>query len=166
MRLMTTGKIGINTIKKWEGLCKKAYRYKNGDYQEKYLTIGYGHYGPDVKEGQTITEEEAEALLRKDLVQFEKEVNSLGKNLRQEQFDALVVWMYNLGVGNFRSSTLRKKLLADADDVEVTEQMIRWVRAGGKVTKGLQKRRVEEANIFLGYELYYFDDKEQAIKKR
>ena len=166
MTLMTTSNAGIDAIKKWEQFLPKGVYLSFNGVREKYPTIGWGHNGPDVKTGEYITQEAADELLHKDLTAFEQEVNALGKNLTQAQFDALVSWIYNLGTGNFRSSTLRKKILSEAPDEQITDQMVRWVRARGQVLLGLKKRRVAEANMFLGTTLYYIDKNEVICKRR
>ncbi len=159
MKKMTTGKAGLDLIKGYEGLRLEAYRCPAG-----VATIGYGHT-KGVKMGQTITEEEANDFLVEDISPIERLLNSLGINFRQEQFDALVSWIFNLGQGNFIHSTLLKKIKADASDEEITEQIIRWINANKKPLLGLKKRRIAEANMFLGYDKYYLDG-DNNIKKR
>ena len=90
---------GINLIKSFEGLRLKAYKPVS---TEKYYTIGYGHYGADVKQDMTITQEYADALLRLDLDRFERAVNSYQRNWTQNQFDALVSFTFNCGVANLK----------------------------------------------------------------
>lgn len=106
---MQTSDKGIALIKGFEGLRLKAYKCSAGVW-----TIGYGHT-KGVKEGQTITEAEAETLLREDLRTFEVGVSSLVTVfLHQCQFDALVSFAFNLGVGAIKGSTLLKKINARA----------------------------------------------------
>ncbi len=93
---------GMNHIKNWEGLRLKAYKCPAGVW-----TIGYGHTGPDVKPGGTITQAQADALLDKDTDDAESAVNTLVKvPLSQNQFDALVSFVFNTGIGSFKNSTL------------------------------------------------------------
>lgn len=165
MRLMTTSVDGINAIKKWESFTPVGKHFVFNGKAEKYPTIGYGHYGPDIAVGQKITEEQAVELLAKDLAKFESEVNKLNVNMRQEQFDALVSLIYNIGIANFGSSSARKLVMEKADDVAITDKIILWVKAQGKPLLGLKRRRVKEANTFLGYELYYIDN-DGNIKKK
>lgn len=160
MTLMTTSQQGRDFIKQFESLKLQAYKAVE---TEKYYTIGYGHYGADVKKDMTITKEKAEAMFNEDIKPFEKEVNNLHINLTQGQFDALVSWIYNLGQGNFISSTMRKMIVAGANDEEITDQMIKWVNSNGKPLNGLKKRRVAEANMFLGKQRYIYS--EGLIKK-
>ncbi len=140
---MKTSKAGIELIKKYEGLRLASYVDSAG-----VLTIGYGHTG-GVKMGDVITKEEAERLLIEDLSVAENEINRYGLNLCQNQFDALVSFVYNVGIGNFRKSTLLKKLLADPNDPTIASEFNRWIYAGGRVLQGLVKRRSEEARLYF-----------------
>ena len=159
MKKMTTSRLGLRLIKDFEGLRLAAYKCPAGVW-----TIGFGHT-KGVKQGQVITEAQACDYLVEDIGPIERQLNKLGINFRQEQFDALVSWIFNLGWGNFSNSTLKKKIIADAKDEDITAEFIKWINAGGKPLPGLKKRRVAEANMFVGYELYYLDDKNN-IKKR
>lgn len=135
---------GIKLIQDFEGLELKAYKDSVG-----VLTIGWGSTGSHVTEGMTITKEQAEQLLKKDLERFEKGVSDLVKvPLNRNQFDALVSFSFNLGLGNLKSSTLLKKLNA-SDYTGASEEFERWNRAGGKVLKGLTRRRIAERDLFL-----------------
>lgn len=138
--------IGLDLIKSCETLQLTAYRALK---TEKYLTIGYGHYGPDVKEGQTITKEEATKLLQQDVQTAENELNQLIKQnvlLTQNQFDALCSLVFNIGVGKFRKSTLRKKLLNHIQSVDC--EFMKWVYSGGHYVQGLYNRRKKEVELF------------------
>ena len=149
MTLMKTSDAGLELIKKFEGLRLKAYKCPAG-----VLTIGYGHTGKDVTSGMEINEEHATALLKQDVRKAEVSLNALGINFSQRSFDALVSWIFNLGVGSFGKSTLRKTIVALAADEAVTDELVKWVNAGGKPLLGLKRRRVAEANLFLGKERY------------
>ena len=139
---MRTGPDGIELIRHFEGCRFDAYLCPAGVW-----TIGYGHTA-NVKEGDTIDQEAAEAFLIEDLESFERDVSRLVEvPLTQQQFDALVSWTFNLGAGNLAESTLLKKL-NNYQYAEVPEQMMRWVRAGGQVLDGLVKRRAAEAALF------------------
>jgi lysozyme len=139
---MRTGPQGIELIRHFEGCRFDAYLCPAGVW-----TIGYGHTA-DVKEGDSIDQEAAEAFLIEDLETFEQAVTRLVEvPLTQQQFDALVSWTFNLGAGNLAESTLLRKL-NNYQYVEVPEQMMRWVRAGGKVLDGLVRRRAAEAALF------------------
>ena len=135
----------IEQIKKFEGLSLKAYKPVP---TEKYYTIGYGHYSSGVKMGQTITMAQADALLRGDLLPCEKYINSLNLDLTQGQFDALVDFAFNFGVGNLRNSTLLKKVRINAPVDEIQAEFRKWNKAGGKVLQGLVKRREWEALMY------------------
>lgn len=144
---------GIDLIKKYEGLRLKAYKPVE---TEKYWTIGYGHYGADVSENMVISEIDAEYFLSKDLEKSVKAVDKYNKiyNFNQNQFDALVSFTYNCGVGNL------KKLLDDGkrDIPTISNKILEYNKGGGKVLKGLVKRRSEEQNLFntfCGGDIYY-----------
>lgn len=155
---MTTSYEGLALIKAFESLRLFAYRCPAG-----VPTIGYGHT-KGVKMGQAITEKQAEEFLMEDVRPIEKYINDIGINFRQEQFDALVSWIFNLGAGNFQHSTLFKKICEDAPDREITDQMIKWINSNGKPLLGLKRRRIAEANIFLSTEAYKLDNDNNIIK--
>ena len=129
--------------KVYEGVKPEAYRAPAGMW-----TLAYGHTG-DFEEGQTITEEEAEELLRQDVAFAEDAVTDFVEgDLTQGQFDALVCFVFNIGVGAFRESTLLR-LLNQGDSEGAAEQFLRWNKAGGKVLAGLTRRREAERELFL-----------------
>ena len=133
---------GLNLIISFEGFCPKATKAVK---TEKYYTIGYGHYGKDVVENQTITKEDALTLLKKDMKRFETKVMKYNNcyNFTQNEFDSLVSFAYN--VGNIDQLTAKgtrtKKEIADA--------MLLYIKSGGKVLNGLRKRRNKERELFL-----------------
>lgn len=145
---MTTSNKGKDLIKQFEGLRLDAYRCPAG-----IPTIGWGHT-KGVKMGQHITIAQAEEMLVEDIAPIERILNGMKINFQQEQFDALVSWIFNLGGGAFRGSTMHQRILEDANDEEITDQMVKWVYSGREMLTGLMRRRVEEANLFLGYERY------------
>lgn len=130
---------------------------------ERYWTIGYGHYGAEVKPGQTITQTQAEVLLEQDVRPIEALLNRMNVNFRQGQFDALVSWIYNLGAGNFNNSTMKKYIMQRRKDEDITDQLVKWVSCWGKPLLGLKKRRVAEANLWLGREAYRIVGADQRI---
>mgnify|MGYP003651395373 CR=1 FL=1 len=137
---------GLSLIKKFEGCRLEAYKCSGGVW-----TIGYGHT-ENVNEGDTITQEKADKLLKSDIESFEVYVNySVMVELDQGQFDALVAWTFNLGPGNLRESTMLKKL-NEADYTSVPNEMKRWNKAGGKTLDGLIRRRNAEALLFQSKE--------------
>ena len=137
----------IDFIKEKEGFREVAYRQNKN---EKYLTLGYGHYGSDVKEGQTITQEHAERLLIADLKGYTeavlKECEHLALN--QNELDALVSFTYNCGLGNL------KKLIKNRNKEEIAEHITAYTKSGSEANrKGLLARREQEKEMFLGGEL-------------
>jgi lysozyme len=137
---------GLSLIKRFEGCRLEAYKCSGGVW-----TIGYGHT-ENVNEGDTITQEKADKLLKSDIESFEVYVNySVMVELDQGQFDALVAWTFNLGPGNLRESTMLKKL-NKADYTSVPNEMKRWNKAGGKTLDGLIRRRNAEALLFQSKE--------------
>ena len=137
---MRTGEAGINLIKSFEGLRLKAYKPVA---TEKYYTIGYGHYGADVKPDMVISNAHAEALLRLDLDKFERAVNSYERNWNQNQFDALVSFTFNCGVANL------KRLVTNRTNAQIAQAIVKYNKAGGKVLKGLVRRREAEQALFM-----------------
>lgn len=131
-------------IKEFEGLRLESYVCAGGK-----LTIGYGHT-KGVKKGQKIDKEMANKLLQEDVEYFEKFLvkEPYAEDITQSQWDALVSFIFNLGIGNFESSTLRKKILRDIDDPTIPDEFRRWVYSKGKVLKGLVKRREWEAQMY------------------
>ena len=159
MTLMKISQKGIDLIKKFEGCKLYAYRDSVG-----VATIGYGHI-KGVKMGMSITQQQAETFLKDDIKPVETFLNGMGINYTQGQFDALTSWIFNLGQGNFKSSTMYKYIVARKSDLEITDQMVKWHNAGGKPLIGLKKRRCEEANMFLGRDVYYVDSLGNIKKK-
>jgi len=136
---------GIDALlKKFEGCKLKAYRCPAG-----ICTIGYGHTSaagsPEVTDGMTITQKQCDDILRQDLVKYETAVTGLVKQpLTQHQFDVLVDFAYNAGVGALKSSTLLKKINAGDFDA-VPAELMKWTKGGGKVLPGLVRRRQAES---------------------
>ena len=126
---------GRALIEKFEGLRLTAYQDMVGVW-----TIGYGHTGPDVKAGLTITQQQAEQLLINDLARFNNGVNALVTvKINQNQFDALISFSYNLGLGSLQQSTLLR-LLNAGNFQAAADQFPRWDRAGGKEVAGAALR--------------------------
>lgn len=112
-------------------------------------TVGYGHTGSDVTDNGTITQEQAESLLQRDLEAFSGHINRLvNVELTQNQFDALVSLCYNIGAGNFSNSTLLR-LLNTGDYEGAANEFWKWRRGGGKILQGLVTRRAKEKELFL-----------------
>ena len=139
---MKISKAGIDFIIGFEGFSAKACKCVS---TEKYYTIGYGHYGSDVKKDDTITKEEARKLLEADLLSFEKKVSKYDSkyDFNQNEFDALVSFAYN--VGNIDQLTAKGTRTRD----KIAECMLRYNKSGGIVLNGLTKRREAERKLFL-----------------
>lgn len=141
---------GLDLIKKFEGFSAKPYLCSAG-----VPTIGYGstYYANGVKVKMTdspISEEWAEELLQKVVTHYERGVDSMTRDdINQNQFDALVSFAYNVGLTNYKNSTLLKRINANPKDPDIQKQFMKWVRAGGKVIKGLINRRTIEANLYF-----------------
>ena len=134
---------GIDLVAASEGCRLTAYRDSVG-----VLTIGYGHTGRDVYEGQTITQDEAEQLLLRDVRIAELDVKAVVKvPISQRQYDALVDFAFNLGGPALQGSTLLR-LLNVGDYAGADAEFKKWDHAGGKVLPGLTKRRAAEAALF------------------
>ena len=135
---------GISLIKKFEGCELESYQDSVGVW-----TIGYGHT-KDVKEGMTISKEQADNMLLNELDEYCEHVEkAVQVNLDQCQFDALVSWTYNLGPTNLNKSSMLVEINNKNWD-EVPHQIKRWNKAGGKVLQGLVRRREAEALLFQG----------------
>lgn len=134
-------------IKKFESLRTEAYRCPAGVW-----TIGWGHT-EGVRPGQTITEAEAEALLRADVEAIEARLDALtreaGVTLSENRRTALVSFIFNVGFGAFSRSTLWCKIKDDPDDPAIAAEFARWKYAGGKVMPGLVRRRSQEAALYF-----------------
>jgi lysozyme len=141
---MNISQEGISLIKKFEGCELEAYKCAAGVW-----TIGYGHT-KDVKEGDSILKEDAESMLMHELQKYCNDVDIAVKvDLKQNEFDALVSWTYNLGLTNLNSSTMLR-VLNEGKHNEVPAQIKRWNKASGQVKQGLVRRREAEALMFEG----------------
>ena len=140
---MKTSPKGIALIKEFEGLRLKAYKCPGGVW-----TIGYGHTA-GVKPGMVISEAQAEEYLTADLIASEKYLNNLRLAINQNQFDALISFIYNVGTGNFSRSTLLRKVRANPQDNSIMDEFLRWVYSKGRVLPGLQRRRLAEMKLYF-----------------
>ena len=135
---MKIDKYGEKLIKKFESCKLTAYKV---DKAEKFFTIGYGHYGPDVKKDMKISKERANELFRKDIKFFEDCVNkSVKVKINQSMFNALVSFTYNVGYGNLKNSSLLK-YVNKKQFKKASNEFKKWNKCGGKVLKGLVNRR-------------------------
>jgi len=141
---------GIALIKHHEGVRLKPYQDC-----VKLWTVGVGHLIGDGKSlspewNKVFTMEEVDGILRKDLARFEQGVSKFCPvQLTQGEFDALISFSFNLGLGVLQRSTLRQKILRN-DKKGAAEEFTKYVRAGGKIIKGLVTRRNDEKQLFLG----------------
>ena len=145
---MKTSEDGLRLIKSFEGCRLTAYLCPAGVW-----TIGWGHTGRDVTPGLRWTQEQVDSALVRDLDRFEQGVSAAVKvKLTQHQFDALVSFSYNNGVGSLQQSTLLR-MLNGGDYYGASLQFARWNKAsiGGQMTvlAGLTRRRAAEAQLFL-----------------
>lgn len=141
---------GLALIVQFEGLHKKLSDGRYAAYlcPANVPTI-YAGCTEGVKLGMVVTKEEGEAMFAKELAKFEAAVDRLVTvELNQNQFDALVSFSYNCGVGALQKSTLLKKLNA-GDYKGAASQFKQWNRGGGKVLRGLVDRRAREATLFM-----------------
>ena len=140
---LKTSQAGIDLIKSFEGFRPAAYICPAGK-----LTIGYGHtYRVQITD--QITEAEAEEFLRRDVADAESAIRYfVTAKLKQNQFDALVSFIYNVGIGNFSRSTLLKKINSGPDrNITIAKEFRKWIFSKGNKLKGLINRR--EAEILL-----------------
>ncbi len=142
---MKLSQAGLDLIKRFEGCKLKAYQDAVGIW-----TIGYGHTGPNVHDGLTITQKQADDILAQDVGRFASGVAAnVRVSLTQSEFDALVSFAFNVGLGAFKTSTLLRLLNDNADRNVVASQFLRWNKAGDKVLEGLTKRRNAVKALFL-----------------
>ncbi|MGA8673495.1 MAG: lysozyme [Terracidiphilus sp.] len=140
---LTYSASGLSLTEQFEGFRLTAYQDQVGVW-----TIGYGHTGPDVTPGKTITMAEAQALLTQDVSSAAGCVNTVvAVKLTQQEFDALVDFVFNLGTGAFKGSTMLRDLNG-GDFTSSAAQFDLWDRAGGAVVAGLLRRRQAEAALF------------------
>ena len=141
----------IKLLRHHEGVRNKPYKCP-----AKLWTVGIGHLIGDGKTlppewNKTFTNEEIDGILKHDLKRFELGVHKMLPNvpLRQHEFDAIVSFCFNLGLGCFQRSTIRQALLR-GDKEAAMESLVKYCRAGGKILKGLQNRRLDERRLFEG----------------
>jgi len=146
---VNVSKAGITLIKHYESVRNRPYRCPAGLW-----TVGVGHLIGDGKSlpeswNKTFSTEEINALLIRDLNRFERGVLKMLPNvpLRQCEFDALCSFSFNLGLGCFQRSTLRQALLR-GNKTQAMASLVKYCRAGGKILRGLQTRRLDEKALF------------------
>lgn len=145
-KTMNISDAGVELIKSYEGLSLKACKALP---TEEFYTIGYGHYGQDVKPTDTITAEGALKMLKNDLKFYVKHVNdALKVEVTQNQFDACVSLAYNIGVYGFADSDL-VKYLNTGKFFKACAEFTLWRKSGGNIIIGLQNRRTKELRLFI-----------------
>ena len=148
---MKVSERAIKLIKHHEGVRNRPYRCP-----ANLFTVGVGHLIGDGKSlpeswNRIFSQEEIDGLLKSDLRRFELGVHKMLPNvpLRQHEFDAIISFCFNLGLGCFQRSTLRQALLR-GDKKAAMESLVKYCRAGGKILRGLQIRRLDEKALFEG----------------
>jgi lysozyme len=149
-RITNLDRKGLDFIAKHEG----GYKLVSYLCPAKVWTISAGvTFYPDgtrVKKGDSLSMEEAVTLFKTIVNHFEKSVDSYTRDdINQNQFNSLVSFAFNVGLGNLKSSTLLKKVNSDPNDVSIAKEFAKWNKANGKVLPGLVKRRLEEANMYF-----------------
>lgn len=140
---MTTTEILLEKLMEMEGCRLEAYKDAAG-----VPTIGYGHT-KNVRMGDRITQYWAKEMLREDIEEAEWLVKELGVARTEGQLDALVSFVFNLGIGRLKRSTLLKTIREGGSKAQITKEFKRWVYADGKLLPGLVKRREWEARRFF-----------------
>lgn len=144
---MRISKAGVDLIKSFEGFRSKAYIPVKGDK----WTIGYG-FTKGVKEGDVMTRAQADVRLKEELLEYERAVwAATGGNVTQNQFDALVSFVYNVGVAGMRGSSVIKAHNR-GDHLAAARAFALWNKSGGRVYAGLTRRRAAEAALYLSNE--------------
>ncbi len=142
----------LDLIKTSEGLVLKAYA--DPKTKAEPYTIGYGTTvypnGVKVKLGEVCTKQQAEEWFLHDVQAFSgKVMKQLPVNLTDNQFGALTSFCYNLGMGNWNKSTLKKKVLANPKDLTIRDEFMKWISKGTPVERGLRIRRSKEADLYF-----------------
>lgn len=145
---MKLNKAGLDLKKQFEGCRLTAYLCP-----AKVWTIGWGNTfyadGKPVKQGDKITQAQADELLEIVSNQFAEGVRKLIRQpLNDNQFSALVDFAYNAGLGNLAKSTLLRKVNANPNDPTIRDEFMKWNKAGGRVLNGLTRRRKAEADLY------------------
>lgn len=139
---------GIHFTAAFEQFRGTAYRATPA---EKYFTIGYGHYGPDVKPGQTVTPGQALLLLNRDMAAAVKAVDDAAHpSLNQAQFDAMVDLVFNVGPGAIGSNTGTGEALRAGDIATLRVKLPQFINQGGKPLLGLRRRATGRLALFDG----------------
>lgn len=148
-------------ISQWEGFSSKAYWDETGSV----WTIGYGHTKGVYRE-LTCTKAKALEWLAADAKKVARFINSLDMKITQEQFDALVSFGFNVGLGNMKKSTLLKLVKHSAPVENIMAEFYKWNKSGGKVLPGLVLRREGEAMLYGNGKYATKEDAQVHIEKR
>lgn len=141
---LRTNEAGIELIKEFEGFEAKAYKCPGDKW-----TIGYG-FTEGVKQGDKIALEQANLRLKLELVKYEQCIKeSVYRELTDNEFSALVCFIYNIGCEAFKNSTMLKYLNAGMAKSVIAQEFLRWDKVNGKIFPGLKRRRNAEAKLFL-----------------
>jgi lysozyme len=155
---MKLGEQGKQLIQHYESCRLTAYEDGGGVW-----TIGWGNTrhedGSRVKEGDVITQERADALFNHTALNFARQLTELldGVYLKQNKFDALMSFAWNVGIAAFKGSTLRRKVLANTNDPSIPAEFARWDKDNEEVVQGLVYRRKSEGLLYSTGELRYFN---------
>ena len=142
---MNISQKGIDLIKKWERFESEAYLCPCNVW-----TQGYGHTRTTTNLSQPISEFTASKLLECDLMLVEIQVKSLNLPLTQCQYDAVISFCFNLGVGAFKKSNAYKEMIIDTNSKRIADSWITFRNAGGKYLRGLMLRRFDELILYYG----------------
>jgi lysozyme len=147
---MKTSDEGLHVLKYYESCRLEAY--PDPATGGEPITIGWGSTYPGLKLGDTVTQAMADELLADRLAEeFEPGIETLlARPALQHQFDAMVCWAYNVGLGAAKQSTLMRLFNTGASDEAVADQFLRWDKAAGKSMWGLRRRRSAERALFRG----------------
>lgn len=140
----------IEKIKEFEGFLPSYSSKLDG-----HVTIGYGHVGK-LNHGEPISRKQAEVLLLFDVQNIEMQIDALKLGLSIERYESVVDFVYNLGIGNFKSSTLYKLMKKNPDDTRIKNEFQRWVYCNGRILEGLKKRRLWEAEHYFSQSRFLF----------
>jgi lysozyme len=138
---------GLTLIKSFESL--ELQSYPDPATSAEPWTVGYGHTGPEVHPGMTITEAEADAILAADVQAVEHCVSeAVGQHVNENEFSSCVSLAFNIGCKAFRASTLAR-MLREGQNEAAADQFLRWNKAAGREMAGLTRRRRAERELFL-----------------
>lgn len=153
---------GLHFCAAFEGFRNTAYRATK---DEKYLTIGYGHYGADVKEGDKITEGQALLLLNRDMAKAVAAVDAAASHaLTQPQFDAICDLVYNAGVGVIAATTGTGQALRKGDIPTLRAKLALFINQNGKPLLGLRRRTAGRLALFDGMLWQQAEEIGRAVK--